>query len=81
MLQMLGYKNEQIERILNAPDQNPDKEILDSLDGKINDLRWKVQHLSVAQRFAETIRSVGKLPGFPQKGGMMILTGILKSCQ
>lgn len=70
MLQMLGYKNEQIEKILNAPDQNPGKEILDSLDGKINDLRWKVQHLSVAQRFAETIRSVGKLPDFPHKDGI-----------
>lgn len=70
MLQMLGFKNEQIEKILNAPDHNPGKEILDSLDGKINDLRWKIQHLSVAQRFAETIRSVGELPGFPRKDGV-----------
>ena len=70
MLQMLGFKNEQIEKILNAPDHNPSKEILDSLDGKINDLRWKIQHLSVAQRFAETIRSVGELPGFPRKDGV-----------
>ena len=70
MLQMLGYKNEQIEKILNAPEQNPDKEILDSLDKKINDLRWKGQHLSIAQRFAETIRSVGKLPSFPHEDGV-----------
>lgn len=70
MLQMLGYKNEQIEKVLNAPDQNPSKEILESLDGKINDLRWKVYHLSVAQQFAETIRSVGKLPDFSRKDGV-----------
>lgn len=70
MLQMLGFKNEQIEKILNAPDHNPSKEILDSLDVKINDLRWKIQHLSVAQRFAETVRSVGELPGFPRKDGV-----------
>ena len=58
MLQMLGYKNEQIEKILNAPDQNPGKEIFDSLGGKINDLRWRIKHLSIAKDFAETIRSV-----------------------
>ena len=67
---MLGFKNEQIEKILNAPDHNPGKEILDSLDGKINDLRWKIKHLRVAQQFAETIRSVGELPGFPRKDGV-----------
>lgn len=66
MLQMLGYKNGQIERILNSPDQKPGKEIWDSLDDKINDLRWRIQHLSQAWRFAETIRSVGKLPDFPR---------------
>ena len=70
MLQMLGYKNEQIEIILNAPDQNPGKEILESLDGKIDNLRWRIKHLSIAQDFAETIRSVGKLPGFPRKEGV-----------
>ena len=70
MLQMLGFKNEQIEKILNAPDHNPGKEILDSLGGKINDLRWRIKHLSIAKDFAETIRSVGKLPGFPHKDGV-----------
>ena len=70
MLQMLGYKNAEIEKILNAPDQTLGKEIWDSLDGKINDLQWKIQHLSAAQGFAETIRSVGKLPGFPRKDGV-----------
>ncbi|WP_274939952.1 MerR family transcriptional regulator [Chordicoccus furentiruminis] len=70
MLQMLGYKNEQIEEILSAPGQGPDKEIWGSLDGKINDLRWKTKHLSTAQGFAETIRSVGKLPAFPHKEGV-----------
>lgn len=70
MLQMLGFKNEQIGKILNAPDQSLDKEIWESLDEKINDLRWRAQHLSAAQRFAETIRSVGKLPDFPHKDGM-----------
>ena len=70
MLQMLGYRNEQIAKILNAPDQNSGKEILDSLDEKINDLRWKIQHLGIAQRFAETIRSIGKLPSFPHKEGL-----------
>ncbi|MBQ7372070.1 MAG: hypothetical protein IJW67_09375 [Blautia sp.] len=65
MLQMLGYKNVQIETILDSPDHKPGKEVWESLDGKINDLRWKIQHLSKAQQFAETIRSVGKLPDFP----------------
>lgn len=70
MLQLLGYKNDQIEKILNTPGQNPSKEIFDSLDSKINNLQWKIQHLSMAQRFAETIRSVGKLPSFPHKDGV-----------
>ncbi len=70
MLQMLGFKNDQIEKILDAPDNKPSEEIWDSLDAKINDLRWKTQHLSVAQRFAETIRSVGKLPAFPREDGI-----------
>lgn len=70
MLQMLGYKNEQIDKILNAPDQNPGKEILDSLDRKIDDLRWRIEHLRIAQGFAEKIRSAGKLPDFPRREGV-----------
>ena len=70
MLQMLGFKNGQIEEIFNSPDQESGKAIWDSLDEKINDLRWKIQHLSVAQRFAEAIRSAGKLPNFPHEEGI-----------
>lgn len=70
MLQMLGFKNGQIEIILDSPDQKPSKEIWNSLDDKINDLQWRIQHLSKAWRFAETIRSVGKLPDFPRSEGV-----------
>lgn len=69
MLQMLGYKNGQIEEIFAAPDQESGEAIWKSLDEKINDLRWKIQHLSMAQRFAETLRSARKLPYFPHEEG------------
>lgn len=70
MLQMLGYRNEQIGTILDSPNHKPEKKVLASLDEKINDLRWKIQHLSKAQQFAETIRLVGKLPDFPHSDGV-----------
>ena len=70
MLQMLGYKNVQIEKVLTVPDQNLNREILDSLDVKINDLQWKIKHLSKALDFAELVRSVGKLPDFPHIEGV-----------
>ncbi len=70
MLQMLGFKNKQIEKILDTPDKKPDKEVWDSLDEKINDLRWKIKHLSIAKDFAETIRSTRKLPVFPRNEGI-----------
>ena len=70
MLQMLGYKNGQIEEIFNAPDQESGAAIWNSLDEKINDLRWKIQHLSMAQRFAEVLRSARKLPDFPHDDGV-----------
>lgn len=70
MLQMLGYKNGQIEEIFNAPDQESGAAIWNSLDEKINDLRWKIQHLSRAQWFAEKLRSTRKLPDFPHEDGV-----------
>ena len=70
MLQMLGYKNGQIEEIFNSPDQESGKAVWNSLDEKINDLRWKIQHLSMAQRFAQVLRSAKKLPEFPHEDGV-----------
>ena len=67
MLQMLGYKNEQIEKIFSVPNQDTDKEIWKTLDEKINDLSWRIQHLETARKFAEKIRSSKHLPNFPHK--------------
>ncbi len=70
MLQMLGYKNEQIEKIFSVSNEDTDKEIWKTLDEKINDLSWRIQHLETARKFAEMILSTKQLPNFPHKKGV-----------